>query len=125
MINYKGIVEVTDYILEVIAYTQKRGKLQFTKTKDESTETPDFKVTLGVIPDYLYDGKGMRLDGVKEDRPAYNAYLKKGDIIVKMGELEIFDMMSYMKALGAHEKGQTIDITIIRDGKESTRKLTF
>jgi hypothetical protein len=125
LINYKGIVEITDYILAVIGHTQNRGKLQFTKTKDESQETPDFKVTLGVIPDYLYDGKGMRLDGVREDRPAFNANLKKGDIIIKMGEMEIVDMMSYMKALGAHEKGQTIDITIIRKGKESTRKLTF
>ena len=125
LINYKGIIEITDYILAVIDYTENRGKLQFTKTKDESQETPDFKVTLGVIPDYLYDGKGMRIDGVKDGRPAYNANLKKGDIITKMGNLEIVDMMSYMKALGAHEKGQTIDITIIRDGKENTRKLTF
>lgn len=125
LINYEGIVEITDYILAVINFTEKRGKLQFTKTKDESQETPDFKVTLGVIPDYLYDGKGMRIDGVKDNRPAYNANLKKGDIIIQMGDLEIVDMMSYMKALGAHEKGQTIDITIIREGKENTRKLTF
>ena len=125
LINYKGIVEVTDYILGIIDYTENRGKLRFTKTKDESQEVPDFKVTLGVIPDYLYDGRGMRLDGVKEGRPAFNANLKKGDIIVKMGDREIVDMMSYMKALGAFEKGQTIDITIIRDEKESTRKLTF
>jgi len=125
LINYNGIIEITDYILAVIDYTENRGKLQFTKTKDESKEVPDFKVTLGVIPDYLYDGKGMRIDGVKDNRPAHNANIKKGDIIIKMGDLEIFDMMSYMKALGAHEKGQTIDITIIRDGKENTRKLTF
>jgi len=125
LINYRGIIEITDYILGVIEYTENRGKLQFTKTKDESQETPDFKVTLGVIPDYLYDGKGMRIDGVKEGRPASNANIKKGDIVVKMGDLEIFDMMSYMKALGVYEKGQTIDITIIRDGKENTRKLTF
>jgi len=125
LINYDGIIEVTDYILGVIDYTENRGKLQFTKTKDESTETPDFKVTLGVIPDYLFDGKGMRIDGVRDDRPAYNANLKKGDIIIKMGDLEVFNMMSYMKALGKYEKGQTIDITIIRKGKENTRKLTF
>lgn len=125
LINFKGIVEITDYILAVIDYTKNRGKLQFTKTNDESQETPDFKVTLGVIPDYLFDGKGMRIDGVKDNRPAFNANLKKGDIITKMGDLEIFDMMSYMKALGAYEKGQTIDITIIREGKENTRKLTF
>jgi len=125
LINYGGIIEITDYILAVIDFTKNRGKLQFTKTKDESQEVPDFKVTLGVIPDYLYDGKGMRLDGVKDGRPAHKANLKKGDIVIKMGDLEILDMMSYMKALGAYEKGQTIDITIIRDSKESTRKLTF
>ncbi len=125
LINYNGIIEITDYILGVIDYTENRGKLQFTKTKDESQEVPDFKVTLGVIPDYLYDGKGMRIDGVKDNRPAYNANLKKGDIVIKMGNLEIFDMMSYMKALGAYEKGQTIDIIIIRNGRENTRKLTF
>ena len=73
----------------------------------------------------MLHAKGMRIDGVKDDRPAFNAKLKKGDIVVKMGDLEIVDMMSYMKALGAYEKGQTIDITIIRDGKEDTRKLTF
>ncbi len=125
LINYKGIIEITDYILAVIDYTENRGKLQFTKTKDESQEVPDFKVTLGVIPDYLFDGKGMRIDGVKDNRPASNANLKKGDIVVKLGDLEIVDMMSYMKALGAFEKGQTVDITIIREGKENTRKLTF
>jgi len=125
LINYQGIIEITDYIVEVIEFTKGRGKLRFTKTKDESQEAPDFKVTLGVIPDYLYDGKGMRIDGVKDDRPAFNANIQKGDIVVKMDTIEVVDMMSYMKALSKFEKGQTIDITIIRDGKEDTRKLTF
>jgi len=125
LINYEGIVDITDYILEIIEFVEPRGKLTFSKTKDESSVTPNFKVTLGVIPDYLYDGKGMRLDGVKEDRPAANAKLVKGDIIIKMGDMDIVDMMSYMQALGKHEKGQTIDIVIRRDGKELTRSLTF
>ena len=125
LINYTGIKEVTKLILDIIDFTNERGKLRFTKTNDESTETPDFKVTLGVVPDYLFDGKGMRIDGVREGRPASRSNLKKGDIVVKMGDLEIVDMMSYMKALGVYEKGQTIDITIMRDGKENTRKLTF
>ena len=40
-------------------------KLVFTKTTDtDTTEVPRFTVTLGVVPDYMYDGKGMRIDGV-------------------------------------------------------------
>ena len=48
------------------------GKLVFTKTKDESDDkkVSAFKVTLGVMPDYVYDGEGMRIDGVSEDKPA-------------------------------------------------------
>jgi hypothetical protein len=52
------------------------GKLTFTKTEEVNTEnTPRFKVTLGVVPDYLYDGKGMRIDGVTDGKPAANAGL--------------------------------------------------
>jgi hypothetical protein len=25
---------------------------------------------LGVVPDYLYDGKGMRIDGITDGKPA-------------------------------------------------------
>ncbi|MEE9439060.1 MAG: M20/M25/M40 family metallo-hydrolase [Saprospiraceae bacterium] len=125
LINYNGIVQITDYILEIINNTVGKGKLRFTKTEDAKKGKRDFKVTLGVMPDYLFDGLGMKIDGVKDNRPADLANLKKGDVVIKMGHVEIFDMMSYMHALGVFEKGQTIDITIIRDGKENIRKLTF
>ena len=125
LINFSGLKDVTDYIYRLIAELDDEGKLAFTKTKDESTEAPDFKVTLGVIPDYLFDGKGMQIDGVKVGRPAGTAGLQKGDIVVKMADLEVVDMMSYMKCLSKFEKGQTIDITIVRDGKEIMKKLTF
>ncbi|MEM9547303.1 MAG: M20/M25/M40 family metallo-hydrolase [Bacteroidota bacterium] len=125
LINYRGIVDITDYILDVIEFTKKRGKLQFTKTKDSSSDTPGYEATLGIIPDYLYDGRGMRIDGIKERQPASKANLKKGDIVIKMGNLEIFDMISFRNAIDTFEKGQIIDLTIIRNGKENTRKLTL
>ncbi|MCB0474721.1 MAG: DUF4910 domain-containing protein, partial [Flavobacteriaceae bacterium] len=77
-INYTGMQEVSDYIFDIITDLNDDGKLAFTKTKNESDETPRFKVTLGVVPDYLFDGKGMRIDGVSEDKPAQKAGLQKG-----------------------------------------------
>ena len=88
-------------------------------------EVPDFKVTLGVIPDYLFDGSGMRIDGVRDDRPAFNAGMIKGDVVKKMGDRKIVDMMSYMKALGAFNPGETIPVTIEREGKKMTKDVTF
>ena len=99
--------------------------MTYVKTKDESQEVPDFKVTLGVIPDYLFDGKGMRIDGVREDRPASNAGIIKGDIVKKMGDRKIVDMMSYMKALGAFNPGETIKVTVEREGKKVEKDVTF
>jgi len=125
LINYVGLESVVDYIDELLTIMNKKPIPVFTKTVDESTKTPDFKVTLGVIPDYLYNEAGMRIDGVNEGKPAFNAGLIKGDIVKKMGDLEIIDMMSYMQALGKYEKGQTTTITIERNGKLIEKELTY
>lgn len=125
LINYAGLDLVIDYMEELLTIMNDKPVPLFTKTKDESTEAPSFKVTLGVIPDYLFNEEGMRIDGIHEGKPAYNAGLIKGDIVKKMEELEIIDMMSYMKALSKFEKGQTITIVIEREGKLLEKKLTF
>ncbi len=56
------------YIFEIITDLDDNGELAFRKTKNESDSAPRFKVTLGVVPDYMFDGEGMRIDGVSEDK---------------------------------------------------------
>ncbi len=124
-INFQGVMDIADYISNIIRIINSNGTPEFTRTKDEEQTRMDFKVTLGVMPDYLYDGKGMRIDGVREGRTASNAGIQKGDIVLKIGEVEVLDMMSYMKALGEFEEGQTVDIHILRNGKEMVKKATF
>jgi C-terminal processing protease CtpA/Prc len=125
LINYAGLELVVDYIENLLGIMNDKPAPTFTKTIDESTKAPSFKVTLGVIPDYLYNEAGMRIDGVNEGKPAFNAGLIKGDIVKKMGDIEIIDMMGYMQALSKFEKGQTITVTIERDGKTLEKALTF
>ncbi len=84
-----------------------------------------FTVTLGVMPDYMYDGKGMKIDGTKDGKAANLAGIQKGDIVIKMGELDVPDMQSYMKCLSLFKPGQTVDVTVLRDGKEIVKKVTF
>ncbi|NNE26889.1 MAG: M28 family peptidase [Saprospiraceae bacterium] len=124
-INYEGLGDIVQYITSIIVNLNNSGKIEFTKTKDESEQAPKFKVTLGVVPDYLYDGVGMRIDGVRDDRPAANAGIQKGDIVMKMGDLEIVDMMSYMKALGAFNPGETVKVIIEREGKRLEKDVSF
>ncbi len=125
-VNYDGMLRVTRYIESLIASLNDDGKLAFTKTEDVNTEdTPRFKVTLGVVPDYLYDGKGMRIDGITDGKPAANAGLQAGDVVVRLGALDVTDMMGYMKALAQFNKGDATEVTVLREGKEITKNITF
>ena len=124
-LNYEGMNMISDYIFDIITDLDSNGKLSFRKTKNEPEETPRFKVGLGVVPDYLFDGKGMRIDGVSDDKPAQKAGLQKGDVVVKLGDSTVVDMMSYMRALSVFEKGNKSKVLVLRDGKEVIFDISF
>ncbi|WP_042240310.1 M20/M25/M40 family metallo-hydrolase [Jejuia pallidilutea] len=124
-LNYQGMQTISNYIFEVISDLDDNGKLPFRKTKNESEETPRFKVGLGVIPDYMFDGKGMRIDGLSEDKPAQKAGLQKGDIVVKLGDSTVVDMMSYMKVLATFEKGDKTKVIVNRKGEMVEAEINF
>ncbi|HEY0976647.1 MAG TPA: M28 family peptidase [Flavobacteriales bacterium] len=126
LINYPGMLRVTRHIESLITTLNDDGKIAFTKTADaDSASTPRFTVTLGVVPDYMYDGQGMRIDGVTDGKPAAAAGLKPGDIVVKMGDVPVTDMMSYMKGLSSFKKGDSTKVTVLRDKQEVVKDITF
>ncbi len=124
-INFEGIDIVVDMIKNIINVLDDKGKLLFSKTKDQQEGKRSFKVTLGVIPDYLYDGNGMRIDGVKDKRPAAIAGMQKGDIVQKIGDIEINNMKDYIKALSSFEPGQKTIALIKRGDKTIELELEF
>lgn len=124
-LNYEGMRQIKEYIEAVILELNDDPKLAFRKTKNESEEVPRFKVALGVMPDYLFDGAGMRIDGVTEDRPAARAGLQKGDIVIQLGDSTVIDMMSYMRALSSFEEGDTTKVVVKRKDEEVSAEITF
>ncbi|WP_428094999.1 M28 family peptidase [Candidatus Pollutiaquabacter sp.] len=125
-INYPGALTIIGMIRKTIALADGSGKLVFTKTKDESNEdAPKFKVTLGVVPDYAFDGEGMRIDGVSDGKPAQKAGLLAGDVVVQIGDYKVVDMMSYMKALGKFTKGETTTVKVKRGAEMLEKSITF
>jgi len=123
-LNYEGMELVSNYIFNIVTDLNDNGKLAFRKTKSEKAQVR-FKVGLGVIPDYMFDGKGMRIDGVSEDKPAQKAGLQKGDIVIQLGDKKVTDMMSYMKALAVFKKGDKTTVVVVRKGKDVTGEIQF
>lgn len=127
LVNYEGLLKVSDFILQLVEKLDKKGKLEFVKTREEQSDrqAASFKVTLGVMPDYTYTGEGMRIDGVTDGRPAQLAGLQKGDIVVRMGNMEVKDIYGYMDGLSKFSKGDTTTVTVLREGKEMPFEVTF
>lgn len=124
-INYSGLNDIVDLMKELIVKLDGKGKLDFVKTKDSTPAAADFKVTLGVIPDYLYSGKGLRIDGAKEGRPGAKAGLIKGDIIIELGDMPIEDIYGYMESLSKFEKGQKVNCVVMRGEEKVSLPVVF
>ncbi len=127
-INADGMQEVADMAERILRSTGNNGKdtIEFTRTKDDDNESaPKLEVTLGVVPDYLYDETGLRLDGIREGHPAANAGLQKGDIIIKMGGEDIKDIYAYMKVLSQYHAGDKTNVVVLRNGKEMPFDIQF
>lgn len=125
LINFPGVRTLADLVYDLVRALPTAAPA-FAKTKDTSTEDlTSFKVTMGVMPDYVFGGTGLRIDGVLSDRPAEKAGLQRGDVILKIASKDIRDIYGYMEALGEHETGQTVELLVLRDGRKLRKKLTF
>lgn len=125
LINYEGEKKVLDYIVQFVEATCTFPKMDFLTTKQPQNQARDFKVTMGVMPDYAYDKKGMRIDGVTDNRPAAKAGIKTGDVILKIGDMDIETVYTYMDALTKYKKGETAKVVVKRGNDEVVLDVTF
>ena len=130
-IDKEGIAEITKIVWSTA--TELAGgseDLEFVKaveTKDPhgSGKGGGFGAYFGSIPDYGAQERGVKLAGVKEGSPAAAAGVKEGDIIIKFGGHEIADIYDYTDAIKERKPGDTVDVIVIRDGKEVALKATL
>lgn len=124
-INAKGEAEVLGLMSRLLMQLAE-SKLPFTPTRTKKQETnATFKVTMGIMPDYAFEGPGVRADGVTDGKPAALAGLEAGDVIMEMDEQPIKDIYKYMEALARHKKGDVVKILVQRKGKLIKKTIQF
>lgn len=118
-INYTGQAKIVKMILELIEATYSMPKLAFTPTAERQTTTSArFSVGLGLMPDYTFNGTGVRADGVSSGRAAEKAGMKAGDILIKIGNFNTNTLEEYMQALSKFRKGDKTKI-VFKRGEET------
>jgi C-terminal processing protease CtpA/Prc len=126
LINYEGLYDVASFAVRVVEALDEEGALAFTKTQDEDqSRRSAFKVSLGVMPDYVSDGEGVRIDAVLDGRPAAAAGLQKGDVVIRLGAVAVTDINAYMEALAQFEEGDATTIVVKRGDEVIEKKVQF
>ena len=124
-INFTGELQVIKYIYHVIEETNKMGKLAFSKTREPKMGGARFTVSLGIMPDYTFNGKGVRADGIIDGKIAQKAGIQAGDVIIKLGDNEFSDLNSYMTVLSKFKKGDATKVTVLQGKDELTFDIVF
>ncbi len=129
-IDADGLVKIASVAKEVIVYLGDREKdMAFTgpnaKAQADHPHATGRRASTGSIPDFTYEGKGVRLGEVPPGSPAARAGLQKGDILVEMADTAITDLRSYSALLKKLRPGQRVKVAYLRDGKMHTTMLTL
>jgi hypothetical protein len=127
-INPDGLVKVAAVAKEAVKYLASREE-PLTSSADEMSGKwkvergkgkGERKVSMGTVPDFSYEGEGVRLDGVVPGSPAEKAGLMSGDIIIRLGDENVGDLKDMSNILKTHSAGETLRIVFLRDGTERT-----
>ena len=125
-INYKGQLEIVNYISRLVDRSSKEERLVFTKTREQSTATgARFSVSLGIMPDYTYAGPGVKADGISADKPAEKAGIMAGDIVLALDQYQVTSLETYMQILGRYKKGDPAQVKVKRGENELIFSIVF
>ncbi|MFL5787508.1 MAG: M28 family peptidase, partial [Flavisolibacter sp.] len=125
-INFYGEMMVVKHIYSLIeALDKQKRKLSFLKTRDQQMGQIRFSVTLGIMPDYAFIGQGVRIDAISDNRPAMNAGLKVGDVIIALGDYHFSSLEGYMRALGKFKKGDKTIVIYMRGNQTLSSPIEF
>jgi len=125
LINYKGMSEISNYIIDIIDELETYNKLEFKETISNQPTVARFNVSLRVMPDYVFEGDGMKASQIIKGGPADDAGLIDGDVIIMLGENEVKDVYDYMNSLSKFEKGDFTKVIVLRSGKKLEFEVKF
>ena len=124
-IDPDGLQKMASVAKEALQYLADREGPLSSNLQEDLGETvllekSSRRVSLGTVPDYVFQGEGYRLYGVVPGSPADSAGLREGDIIVRIAGDVIRSLRDVSNSLKSLKPGDRIVITFLREEKEMT-----
>ena len=70
-------------------------------------------------------GEGSRIEKIEAGSPAAESGLEQGDVVVKVEDRLVTDSPSLIVALRTHQPGETVELTVERDGDQEKVEVTL
>jgi hypothetical protein len=132
-IDAPGLVKVATFVREGVTYLAERAEpLTNTMAPPPPSGGPAApaapraarRASFGTVPDFAFEGAGVRVGGVAAGSPAEQAGIRAGDVITGIDGKAIANLQAFSDALRALTPGQTVAAVILRQGKELTVVVT-
>ncbi len=76
------------------------------------------RVSFGTMPDFSFEGPGVKVEGVVPGSPAEKAGVKPGDIVLKLDGTDVASLRDFSERLKGMTPGQVVKATLRRGGKD-------
>jgi hypothetical protein len=133
-----GLVKVATLVREAVAYLAQRptpmtatiaSPAASASAAASSTAAPagqegGRRVSFGAVPDFAFEGKGVKLGGVTPESPAAKAGLAAGDVITAMNGAPVASLQEFSTLLRSLQPGQDVTVRYLRSGEERSAIVT-
>ena len=103
----------------------REGKATIGVVSVDAREIPPSKPFIGIMMEDVEDNKGVRIKTVIPSSPADFADVWVNDVIFKIDDLEIKDILGVRDAIGQYDVNDRVTLSILRGGKEIELRLSL
>jgi len=125
----EGAARVTALTLDLVRRGTRAPNLAFVEpppaVPGEKRIQSGFNAWFGSVPNYAFEGPGVKIDGTSPGSPAENAGFLAGDVLVQVGEVEIGTIYDFTYALQHYKPGDVVLVAFQRDGKREDTRVTL
>ncbi len=129
-LDYEGLSDVASWVEEALIYlADNREPLRVTLANAPVAVAPQGtgarRASLGTLPDFAYQGEGIRVSGITPNSAAERAGLREGDILLSFAGERLTDLQGYSNILRKQQIGNTVQLVVLRDGVELEMSATL
>jgi len=123
-IDAEGMVVVTEAAHEAIGYLAERTDpltVTIAAAAGEDTAPPPRtarRASLGTMPDFAFEGPGVRVQQVMPGSAAEESGIVAGDVIVAIDGAVVTDLRSLSDLLKERAPGDAVEVTVLRGDEE-------